>query len=1017
VSDELAELDRLLDRALELPAAERTAFLASAVADPARRARLERLLALATAEETFLPQPAALAARLLFPAAAASTADTEATLDGAASAGALIDHYRLVRRLGQGGMGEVWEAEQLEPVRRRVAVKLVRPGMASAEVMARFDSERQALALMNHANVAQVFDGGASAGRPYFVMELVNGPPITDHCDGERLALERRLDLFLQICDGVQHAHHRGIIHRDLKPSNVLVADEDGRAVPKIIDFGIARATHAALSEHTFFTAHGQLVGTPEYMSPEQAGGNPADIDTRSDVYSLGVLLYELLTGRRPFDSEALRQGGFLELLRTVRDVEPPRPSQRVAALGPAAHDVAALRGLDAPALVRRLRGDLDWIVTRALEKHRERRYGSPADLAADVRRHLADEPVSAGPPSTAYRLLKLARRHRAGFAAAAVVTISIVVGGAIAVAQAIRATRAERAARAEAETARQVSDFLIGLFERSDPGVAQGDDPTARELLTRGREKLEGELAGQPLIRARLQATVGGILRKLGHYDDARPLIESALAIREAELPVGHPDRARAVIGLARLEAEGAHHEKAETLFRAGLAGLTSALGAEDPETLDAGVELAQVVMHRGRYEEAERLYRDSALALERVVGADDVLVGHAWSGSANALYRLGRFADAEQAHRRALAIYERVLGPDHPSVALVLGNLTGTLAPLGKYEEAKRTGRRALEIHEKVYGPEHRFVATALTNLATVHGSAGELEEAERLLLRGLEIRRKVFGEDSPETGIDYKNLGHLALLRADYAAAESYLNRSLEIDRARLAPDHPRVGWDHGALGDLALRRGRFDEAERHLRRAIEITAARLSDGHVEVLRHRRAVARIALARGRPAEAERGARELLAAFERANPESPDLPPTLEVLARARRTQGGIDEARDLLGRALSLEEKLSGTDSPALVPLLVAAAETELAGDAIDRAESYARRAVEVAEKRHSAAHPETGSALLALALALDAGGRREEARPLAERAHRVLAGALGDAHPETVRAARAADAARA
>jgi serine/threonine protein kinase/tetratricopeptide (TPR) repeat protein len=1013
MSDELAELDRLLDCALALPAAERAAFVARAVPDSERRARLERLLALATAEETFLPHPAALAARLLFPSAAIGG---DGAPDAGANAGARIDHYLLVRRLGQGGMGEVWEAEQLEPVRRRVALKLVRPGLANAEVMARFESERQALALMNHANVAQVFDGGAVAGRPYFVMELVKGPPVTDYCDGERLALERRLELFLQVCDGVQHAHHRGIIHRDLKPSNVLVAAEDGRPVPKIIDFGIARATHAPLTEHTFFTAHGQLVGTPEYMSPEQAGGDPADIDTRSDVYSLGVLLYELLTGRRPFGPEVLRQGGFLELLRTVRDVEPQRPSQRVAALGPAAGDVAALRGLDASALVRRLRGDLDWIVARALEKDRERRYGSPAELAADVRRHLADEPVSAGPPSTAYRLLKLARRHRAAFASTAVVTVSLVVGGAIALAQAIRATRAERDARAEAETARQVSEFLIGLFERSDPGIAKGNDPTARELLARGRDQLEGELADQPLIRARLQATVGGILRKLGHYEDARPLIESALAIREAELPTDHPDRARAVIALARLEGEVAHHERAETLFRAGQSALASALGAEHPEALDAVVELAQVVLHRGRYEEAERLYRDAAVALERAVGPEDVLVGHAWSGAANALFRLGRFAEAEQAHRRALGIYERALGSDHPSVALVLGNLTGTLAPLGRYEDAKRTGRRALEIQEKVYGPEHRFVATALTNLATVHGGAGELDEAERLLLRGLEIRRKVFGEDSPETGIDYKNLGHVALLRADYAAAERYLKRSLEIDRARLAPDHPRVGWNLGALGDLALRRGRYDEAEGHLRRAIEITAARLGDSHVEVLRHRRGLARIALARGRPVEAERDAREIVAVFEKANPESPDLPATLEVLARARAAQGGIDEARELLGRALALEEKLTGTDSPALAPLLVAAVESELAGGAIGRAESLARRAVEVAGQRHAAAHPESGSALLALALALDAAGREEEARPLAERAHRVLAGALGEAHPETVRAARAAGKAR-
>lgn len=968
MTDRFTELDRLFEEALELPEAERSRFLERRCADPEMRRRIERLLADASRADTLLPPAGALVG----PLGEAFARELGGSSGEELATGARIDDFELLRPLGRGGMGEVWEAEQLAPVRRRVALKLIRPGHDSERLLARFESERQALALMNHPNIARVFDGGSTpAGRPYFVMELVGGEPITTYCDRLRLPLERRLELFFEVCDGVQHAHHRGIVHRDLKPSNILVSSESGEPAPKIIDFGIARALTDPLSGESYLTEYGEFVGTPEYMSPEQAAGDAADVDTRADVYALGVLLYELLAGARPFDSETLRGAGIVELLRVVREVEPRRPSERLEEGPPEAFERAARdRGESGPGLVRRLRGDLDWIVAKALEKERERRYGSPQELAADLRRHLADEPVSAGPPSTGYRLRKLVRRHRGAVAAGLLVGLSLVAGAGVSLWQAIRATRAERVARAEAETARQVSEFLQGLFERSDPGVAKGSDPTAREILERGRQQLERELAGQPIIRARLQLMIGGILRKLGHYAEARPLVESALAIREAELPAGHPDRARAVVGLARLEAELAHHETAEPLFRAAHAALAAALGAEDPEVLDAAVELAQVVMHRGRYAEAERLYRESALALERVVGPEDRLVGHAWSGAGNALYRLGQLAEAEAAHRRALAIYERALGADHPSVALVLGNLTGTLAPMGKYEEAKATGHRALEIHEKVYGPEHRFVATALTNLATVYGGNGELDEAERLLLRGLEIRKKVFGEDSPETGVDYKNLGHLATLRGEYDAAERYLELSLGIDERRLGPDHPRVAWNLGALGGLALRRARFEEAERLLGRALELMRAKASSPPVEIARLERDLARAALGQGRLDRAAELSRAAEVSLAPSGAENPTLPSVLQVQGQVERARGDLAAARALFERSIALNEKLSGPEHPELAETLVDLGEVaRLEGDAAAAAD-LCRRALAIAEKAHGPDHPDARRAAAAL-----------------------------------------------
>jgi len=1008
VTDRFAELDRIFEEALELPEEDRPRFLAERCADPEIRVQIERLLDDASGVDTLLPPAGALEG----PLGEAFALELGGSAPDEPSAGRRIDDFELVRQLGRGGMGEVWEAEQLAPVRRRVALKLIRPGLDSERLLARFESERQALALMNHPHIARVFDGGTtSGGRPYFVMEYVSGEPITSYCDRVRASIDERLSLYVEVCEGVQHAHHRGIVHRDLKPSNILVSLEDGRPGPKIIDFGIARALTDPLSGESYLTEYGEFVGTPEYMSPEQAGGDPADVDTRADVYALGVLLHELLAGARPLESETLRNLGVIELLRVVREVEPPPAGDRLEALPPDALErTAAQRGETAAGLVRRVRGDLEWIVAKAIEKERERRYGSPQELAADIRRHLADEPVSAGPPSTGYRLRKLVRRHRGAVAAGLLVALSLVAGAGLSLWQAIRATRAERAARAEAETARQVSDFLIGLFERSDPGIAQGSDPTAKEILERGRQKLETELAGQPLIRARLQATIGGILRKLGHYEEARPLIESSLELRLRELPEGHPDRAHAVLNLARLEAEVAHDERAEELFREAQAGLAQALGPEHPETLDARVELADVVKRRGRYEEAVELYRASADALARVVGPEDKLVGHAWSGAGNALYRLGRLEEAEQAHRRALAIYEKTVGPDHPSVALVLGNLTGTLAPMGRYEEAKAAGRRALEIHEKVYGPEHRFVATALTNLATVYGGNGELDEAERLLLRGLEIRKKVFGESSPETGIDYKNLGHLAMLKADYEAAESYLERSLEIDESRLGPEHPRVAWNLGALGGLALRRARWDEAERLLARALELLRAKAGAPPAEIARIERDLARTALGQGRvdiAAEHARAAEEALAA---SGPENPTLPSVWQTLGDVLTTRGDLRGAAESYERSIALNEKLSGPEHPELAETLVGLATVRLREGNAAAASELCRRALAIAEKAYGAAHPDAGRAWRCLGEAEALQGDLAVARESLRRAQEILAGRLGAGHPDAAAAAR-------
>jgi len=452
-----------------------------------------------------------------------------------------IGPYKILEKIGEGGMGVVYAAEQEAPFRRRVALKIIKPGMDSKQVLARFEAERQALALMDHPSVAKVFEAGETPrGLPYFAMEYVQGEPITTYCDRHRLSIRQRLDLLVQVCEGVQHAHQKGIIHRDLKPSNVLVALQGDNPVPKIIDFGVAKATAQRLTERTMFTELGVLIGTPEYMSPEQAEMTGLDVDTRTDVYALGVILYELLTGTLPFEPKDLRSLGFDEIRRRIREVDPPRPSTRISTLGERGTESARMRRTEPGKLASRLKGDLDWITSKAIEKDRTRRYGSPNDLAADIGRHLGHEPVLAGPPSALYRSRKFVRRHRFGVAAAATATLGLVGLAVLMTVQAARITR-------EAEAKQRVSEFLTELFQVSDPDKGRGNSITARELLDSGAAKIRGKLTDDPRVQADLMMTMGTVYRSLGLYPQAEPLLKQALETRRQLLGREAPDTLRA--------------------------------------------------------------------------------------------------------------------------------------------------------------------------------------------------------------------------------------------------------------------------------------------------------------------------------------------------------------------------------------------------------------------------------------------------------------------------------------
>ena len=774
------------------------------------------------------------------------------TLDqtGPSSAGS-FGRYRLLQRVGEGGMGEVWLAEQTEPVRRQVALKVIKAGMDSAQVVARFEAERQALALMDHPAIATVFDGGTTPqGRPYFAMEYVKGEPITAYCDRHLLSTRERLGLFTQVCEGVQHAHQKGIIHRDLKPSNVLVTIQDDRPVPKIIDFGVAKATAQHLTERSLFTELGVLIGTPEYMSPEQAEMGSLDIDTRTDIYALGVLLYELLTAALPFDRKDLRQAGIAEIQRIIREKEPPRPSTRITQPGPASTEAAKNRHTEPRRLVSELRGDLDWITMRALEKDRTRRYQTANALAADVHRHMNNEPVSAGPPSAAYRAGKFVRRHRFGVTTAVALVLLLAASALALGVQAQRIARERDRANHEAEAARQVSDFLVGLFRVSDPDQARGNTVTAREILDRGASKIDQDLRTQPLVQARLMSTMGRVYESLGLYDQALPLLESALATRRRLHGEEHLEVAESLIGLGGLRWHKGEYEAARPLLEGGLKQRERLLGPESPLVADSLHNLGNLLWSRGEYEEA-RLLLGRALAIRE----KNVPAGPEVASTLNSLgaiaYKQGDYAEARRMWERTLAIREKNLGPDHPLIGQTLNNLAAAHTFTNDPAGARPLLERAVRIQEKVLGPKHPDLASALMNLGDVVSVLGDDLGAKPYYARAVAILDEA-SPGNPELARFLDRLARVTLKQGDADAARRLYERSLGLRETALGPTHHEIGESLAGLAECARQQGRAQEAEALFEQSLARCrrpdggyypqAVETLDGYVAVLRAR-------------------------------------------------------------------------------------------------------------------------------------------------------------------------------
>ncbi|HEY9509234.1 MAG TPA: serine/threonine-protein kinase, partial [Verrucomicrobiae bacterium] len=762
--------------ATQLAESERAAYLERACGgDRELRKRVETLLQAHDRVGDFLEH--------------AQPKSTEARLGGfmAEKLGDRIGRYKLLQQIGEGGCGVVYMAEQEEPVRRRVALKIIKPGMDTKTVIARFEAERQALALMDHPNIAKIFDAGATeSGRPYFVMELIRGIKITDFCDENSLPPEERLQLFVQVCLAIQHAHQKGVIHRDIKPSNVLVTrNEQGVALPVVIDFGIAKATtNQRLTDKTLFTAFEMLIGTPAYMSPEQAGLANVEVDTRTDIYSLGVLLYELLTGATPFNAEALLKAGLDEIRRVIREQEPDFPSTRLSKLTEAdLTTVAQCRHTEPPKLIRKVRGDLDWIAMKALEKDRTRRYATANGLAFDVQRFLANETILARPPSTFYKLRKTVLRNKVLFGGIVVIAGLLITGLIIVSASLAKERQARLKAETETIKSRQVTQFLEDMLQGVGPSVAHGRDTAMmREILDRTARRVGSEMTNQPVVEAELRSIIGRLYQEIGNYEAAEKMHRAALTIN------------RKLFGPASSESAAALNDLSYALFKEGQLAEAETASAE-------ALDIRQQIFGSE--------HRDVAASLNSLA----------------VIYRHQRkLTDSESLSRQSVEIRQKLFGRQSLEVADSLHNLAIVLIDEGRKIESETTARELLAIRRKLLGSEDPLIAAALQDLAYVTGINGKSAESESLQQEALAMQRKLLGDAHPDVSISLSTVGERLRQQGNFGDAHAVLSSALSIQRKLLGDDSPAVLASLGSLALTLEQENQWPEAEAAHREAL-------------------------------------------------------------------------------------------------------------------------------------------------------------------------------------------------
>jgi serine/threonine protein kinase/Tfp pilus assembly protein PilF len=774
---------------------------------------------------------------------------------GEGTLGVMLGPYKLLRQLGEGGMGVVYHAQQLEPIRRDVALKVIKPGMDSKQVIARFEGERQALAVMDHPNIARVFDAGTTPnGLPYFVMELVDGFPVTRYCDTKHLSIRERIELFIPICRAIQHAHQKGIIHRDIKPSNLLVRQQEGKAVPKVIDFGLSKALGFEASSATMMTNLATVVGTFSYMSPEQAEWGRHDIDTRTDVYSLGAVLYQLLTGTTPL--EGLQEASYVEVLRRIREEDTDSPSTRVRRSAEL-KKIADLRRTDPAKLPKLLDRELDWIIMKTLEKDRVRRYETVNGLARDLERYLEGEPVEAAPPSAAYRVSKFILKYRVWLATAVAFAAVLLAGFVISAWMAVRARRAEAESQAvidflQNDLLSQASAYNQAANAKADPNL------TVRTALDRAASRVDGKFANQPLLEASIRQRIANVYLDLGLYPEAESQYERALAIRRRELGDKNLATFSTMASLAAAYERSGNLTKAEPLYREVFEKERRVLGEQHPSTLETMNGLAVTYLYEGDYAQSaalleklvpmdEHVFGDRDLQTLRAMGnlgagyialrkdslAEPILLKtlelkRKWLGSENPetldtmtnlaeFYRgRGEYDKAESLYATALAGYRRVLGVNHPSTINSMNSLGELFIDTGKYPQAEALFKEAFDSARIAGREKHPFALASLFGVAEAYEREGHFAQAESLYTKVLEGRRDVLGNEHPDTLDTLVSLGNLRIDQQHYTRGEAPLREALAVYEKTMPDSWERYDCE-ALLGVSLTGQKRFADAE--------------------------------------------------------------------------------------------------------------------------------------------------------------------------------------------------------
>jgi eukaryotic-like serine/threonine-protein kinase len=878
--------------------------------------------------------------------------------------GAVIaGRYKLLEALGEGGMGAVWIAEQTQPVRRKVAMKLIKAGMDSKTVLARFEAERQALAVMDHPNIAKVLDGGLTeTGRPFFVMEYVKGVPITEYCEATRLSVSERLSLFVQVCHAVQHAHHKGIIHRDLKPSNILVAPYDDKPVPKVIDFGLAKAMHQSLTDRTLHTAHETVLGTPLYMSPEQAQLNNLDVDTRSDIYSLGVLLYELLTGTTPLDKERFKQAAWDEIRRSIREEEPPRPSTRLSS-SQTLPSLAAGRQT-APALLPKLvRGELDWIVLKALEKDRNRRYETANAFATDIQRYLTGEPVLAAPPSARYRLRKFWQKHRTALNMAAAITLLLAAGTAISTWQALRATRAETAAR------RAEHDAVLAQQAETERAEGERLAKLNAEARQADAERLKGRAVASEKLASERLAQVDAEKRKA---EEEKRVAQSVRAFLQHKL-LGQADvsaQADALLHSGGPTAEAKNNPTIREL-------LDRAADELAPEKIDANFPKQQLVQ---------------AAILQTV--------GCAYSG-------VGELERAIGFLQRSMALYRQVLGPDEPELFVSMNNLATAYRAAGKLDLALPLYEESFRLMKAKRGPDHRDTLGIMGNLALAYQAAGKLDLSLSLCEEALQRRQATLGLEHPDTLVSMTNLAGAYWAAGKLDAALPLFEQTLKLRQAKLGPEHPIT---LGSMNNLAMTYksiGKLDLALRLFEETLKARQAKLGPDHPDTLV---SIHNLATAHHEAGRLDRA----LPLYEEAlklrkaklGLEHPDTLLSMNHLATAYHSARKIDLAVPLYKDMLQILKAKRGAGHPDTLGVIGNLALAYHCGGKLDLSLPLYAETLKLMRAKGNLDHPDMLGILGSLAVSYQSAGKWELSLPFCEETLKLRKAKLGPDHPDTI-----------